>query len=181
MPAKPVKFLRGDVARRRITDAIGRLPARRSAQAALFALTGAFVLAAPSPAQADLKLCNTTSSRIGVVIGYKDDKGWTSEGWWNIPSNVCWTLIKGDLVARYYYVHAIDYDRPGVWDRNEQQVASKSEFYMCTEDKAFVIRGAGRCEDRGFNRTRFFEVDTKDEKSWTITLQDKVEQRAKNQ
>ncbi len=145
------------------------------------ALMGAFVCVAPAPALADLKLCNTTSSRIGVVIGYKDDQGWTSEGWWNIPSNVCWTLIKGDLVARYYYVHAIDYDHPGVWDRNEQLASSGSEFFMCTEDKAFVIRGSARCESRGFNRTRFFEVDTKDEKSWTITLQDKVEQRAKNQ
>lgn len=151
---------------------------RRLATCALSAL---LLLAGAPSAYADLKLCNTTSSRIGVVIGYKDDKGWTSEGWWNIPSNVCWTLIKGDLVARYYYVHAIDYDRPGVWDRNERNPASQSEFFMCTEDKSFVIRGAGQCEERGFNRTRFFEVDTKDEKSWTITLQDKVEKRAKNQ
>lgn len=134
-----------------------------------------------SPAQADLKLCNTTVSRVGVVIGYKGKEGWVSEGWWSIPSSVCWTLIKGDLIARFYYVHAIDYDRPGVWDRNEEIAASKSEFYMCTEDKAFEIRGTSRCEARGFNRTRFFEVDTGDEKSWTITLQDKVEQRAKNQ
>ena len=147
----------------------------------LLALAALGVFFASSPAYADLKLCNTTSSRIGVVIGYKDSTGWTSEGWWNIPSNVCWTLIKGDLVARYYYVHAIDYDRPGVWDRNEQIPAKNSEFFMCTEDKAFEIRGTSRCETRGFNRTRFFEIDTKDEKSWTITLQDKVEQRAKNQ
>ncbi|MHA1165878.1 MAG: DUF1036 domain-containing protein, partial [Alphaproteobacteria bacterium] len=55
-----------------------------------FAITGVFLTASPSPAVADLKLCNTTSSRIGVVIGYKDTTGWTSEGWWNIPSNVCW-------------------------------------------------------------------------------------------
>lgn len=143
------------------------------------AIMGALFTA--SSASADLKLCNTTSSRIGVVIGYKDTKGWTSEGWWNIPSSVCWTLIKGDLVARYYYVHAIDYDRPGVWDRNEQIPAKNSEFFMCTEDKAFEIRGTSRCETRGFNRTRFFEIDTKDEKNWTITLQDKVEQRVKNQ
>lgn len=139
------------------------------------------MLLASSPALADLKLCNTTSSRIGVVIGYKDTTGWTSEGWWNIPSNVCWTLIKGTLVARYYYVHAVDYDRPGVWDRNEKVPASKTSFYMCTEDKSFEIRGTSRCEARGFIRTRFFEIDTKDEKNWTITLQDKVEQRAKNQ
>lgn len=147
----------------------------------LLALAALAILLAPSSAYADLKLCNTTTSRIGVVIGYKESTGWTSEGWWNIPSNVCWTLIKGDLVARYYYVHAIDYDRPGVWDRNEQIPAKNSEFFMCTEDKAFEIRGTSRCQTRGFNRTRFFEIDTKDEKSWTITLQDKVEQRAKTQ
>lgn len=146
----------------------------------LAGLSIVFFLASFAPAQADLKLCNTTSSRIGVVIGYKDDKGWTTEGWWNIPSNACWTLIKGSLVARYYYVHAIDYDRPGVWDRNENQPTSKSEFFMCTEDKSFVIRGAGQCEERGFNRTRFFEVDTQDEDNWTITLQDKVEKRVTN-
>jgi uncharacterized membrane protein len=52
---------------------------------------------------------------------------------------------------------------------------------MCTEDKSFEIRGTSRCAERGFNKTRFFEIDTKDEKSWTITLQDKVEQRAKSQ
>ncbi len=144
-----------------------------------FAIAG-MLLFAP-PAMADLKLCNTTSSRIGVVIGYKDTTGWTTEGWWNIPSNVCWTLIKGELVARFYYVHAVDYDRPGVWDRNEQSPESKSQYYMCTEDKSFEIRGTSRCVARGFNRTRFFEIDTGDEKSWTITLQDKVEQRAKKQ
>ena len=145
-------------------------------------LLAAAMLLGASPARADLKLCNTTSSRVGVVIGYKGKDGWVSEGWWSIPSSVCWTLIKGDLVARFYYVHAIDYDRPGVWDRNEGIAASsKSEFYMCTEDKAFEIRGTPRCEERGFNRTRFFEVDTGDEKNWTITLQDKVVQKAKNQ
>ena len=49
------------------------------------------------------------------------------------------------------------------------------------EDKSFEIRGTSRCTERGFNKTRFFEIDTRDEKSWTITLQDKAEQRAKTQ
>ena len=181
MAIKIANISRRESAQSSMTKAITFPSIRLRKSGLALALAIAIGLFVPSPALADLKLCNTTSSRIGVVIGYKDDKGWTSEGWWNIPSNVCWTLIKGDLVARFYYVHAIDYDRPGVWDRNEQLVSSKSEFYMCTEDKAFVIRGAARCEERGFNRTRFFEVDSKDEKSWTITLQDKVEQRAKNQ
>ena len=164
-----------------ITDILSGTIARTAFRPSMWACAILWPLITASSAWADLKLCNTTSSRVGVVIGYKDAEGWTSEGWWNIPSSVCWTLIKGDLVARYYYVHAVDYDRPGVWDRNEQIPVKNSEFFMCTEDKAFEIRGTSRCETRGFNRTRFFEIDTKDEKSWTITLQDKVEQRAKNQ
>jgi len=165
----------------RIARSVERRRGGAAAFCASLALAAAFLTIAPAHAHADLKLCNTTASRVGVVIGYKDDKGWTTEGWWNIPSNACWTLIKGTLVARYYYVHAIDYDRPGVWDRNETSSANGNEFFMCTEDKSFVIRGADRCEERGFNRTRFFEVDTKDEKTWTITLQDKVEKQAGTQ
>ena len=75
-------------------------------------------------AHADLKLCNTTTSRVGVAIGYKDDQGWVSEGWWNVASQTCEVLLKGTLVARYYYIHALDYDRGGEW-------AGKA--YMCTD------------------------------------------------
>jgi uncharacterized membrane protein len=64
-----------------------------------------FAMAASLPARADLKLCNNTASRIGVAIGYKDDKGWVSEGWWNVTSQTCEVLLKGPLVARFYYVH----------------------------------------------------------------------------
>ena len=49
-------------------------------------LAGAFLLASPAPAHADLKLCNSTASRIGIAIGYKDRTGWTTEGWWNVAS-----------------------------------------------------------------------------------------------
>ena len=175
MPVRLAKILFGGFDKTRVSGRFSRL------HCLPVGLLLAATLVGVSPAKADLKLCNTTSSRVGVVIGYKDEKGWISEGWWSIPSSVCWTLIKGDLIARYYYVHAIDYDRPGVWDRNEENPARKSEFYMCTEDKAFEIRGTSRCESRGFIKTRFFEVDTRSQKSWTITLQEKVEQRAKNQ
>ena len=70
---------------------------------------------APAPAHADLKLCNTTSSRVGVAIGYKDAEGWATEGWWNIASHTCETLLKGVLIGRFYYIHAVDYDRGGEW------------------------------------------------------------------
>src|SRR5665647_346085 len=77
-----------------------------------------------SPAHADLKLCNTTTSRVGVAIGYKDVEGWATEGWWNVASHTCETLLKGVLIARFYYIHAIDYDRGGEWG---------GALFMCTD------------------------------------------------
>jgi uncharacterized membrane protein len=117
-------------------------------------------------AHADLKLCNTTSSRIGVAIGYQDPSGWTTEGWWNISAQTCETLYKGTLSSRFYYIHAIDYDRGGEW-------AGKS--FMCTTDKAFTIRGVQDCSRRGYKSTGFFEVDTQEAKDWTIRLTDPSE------
>ena len=83
----------------------------RLAFGALAAAITAFPIAS---AWADFKLCNATSSRLGVAIGYQDDKGWATEGWWNIPSQSCETLLKV-MPSRYLYVHAVDYDRSGEW------------------------------------------------------------------
>ncbi len=115
------------------------------------------------PAHADLKLCNTTTSRVGVAIGYKDVEGWTTEGWWNVASHSCETLLKGVLIGRYYYIHAIDYDRGGEWS---------GTLYMCTDDKAYTIRDTKECVKRGYKRTGFFEVDTGEERDWTVRLTD---------
>ena len=123
-----------------------------------------------APAHADLKLCNTTASRIGVAIGYQDPNGWTTEGWWNVAPRTCETLYKGTLSSRYYYVHAVDYDRGGEW-------AGKS--MMCTIDKTFTIRGVQDCGRRGYKGTGFFEVDTLEAKDWTIRLTDPSEGGAK--
>ena len=131
----------------------------------------AIALTAAAPQTfADLKLCNATASRVGVAIGYKNKDGWSTEGWWNVPSHTCETLLKGNLVARYYYVHAIDYDRGGEW-------AGKA--FMCTADKAFTIRGVLDCAKRGYRRSGFFEVDTVKENNWTVRLVDPGETTAK--
>lgn len=122
---------------------------------------GLFGLAAP--AHADLRLCNTTSSRVGVAIGYRDAQGWTTEGWWNIAPRACETLLRGTLAARFYYVHAIDYDKGGEWT---------GKSVMCTRNKEFTIRGIEDCLARGFDRAGYFEVDTGEQKSWTIQLTD---------
>jgi uncharacterized membrane protein len=120
-------------------------------------------------AKADFRLCNNTSSRVGIALGYKDAEGWTTEGWWNISSRSCETLLKGALVARYYYIYALDYDRGGEWS---------GQAFMCSRDKEFTIKGTENCLARGFDRTGFFEVDTGEQRAWTVQLTNANEQPA---
>lgn len=114
-------------------------------------------------ARADLTFCNATQSRVGVSIGYQDADGWATEGWWNIASQACETLLKGAVPSRFIYVHAVDYDRGGEWAGTN---------FMCTGDKSFAIRGVQDCPKRGYKRTGFFEVDTGEAQEWTVRLTD---------
>ena len=132
---------------------------------ALLAIAG--LMASAVPAAADFRLCNNTSSRVGIAIGYKDKDGWTTEGWWNLASRSCETLLRGTLVARFYYIYAVDYDRGGEWS---------GQAFMCTRDKEFTVRGTEDCLARGYDRTGFFEVDTSEQQSWTVQLTDANEQ-----
>lgn len=108
-----------------------------------------------------LRLCNKTGSRVGVAIGYRESRQWITEGWWNVARGTCETLVKGPLVSRFYYVYAIDYDQGGVWG---------GKAAMCTRDKMFTIQGIEDCVARGYERSGFFEVDTGEQRSWTVQL-----------
>jgi uncharacterized membrane protein len=141
-----------------------KAPAVRNGVA--FALALALILSA-RPTAADFRLCNNTGSRVGISIGYKDNEGWTTEGWWNLSARSCETLVRGSLVSRFYYVYGVDYDRGGEWS---------GKAYLCTRDKEFTIRGIEDCLARGFDRTGFFEVDTGEQRSWTVQLTDSTEQ-----
>src|ERR1700674_4836546 len=133
------------------------------------ALALAFLCLWNSSAAADFRLCNNTSSRVGIALGYKDAEGWTTEGWWNVSSRSCETLLRGTLVARYYYIYALDYDRGGEWS---------GQAFMCSRDKEFTIKGTENCLARGFDRTGFFEVDTGEQRAWTVQLTESNEQPA---
>jgi uncharacterized membrane protein len=125
------------------------------------------LMAGTAPAWADFRLCNNTGSRVGVALGYKDGQGWMTEGWWNVAPRSCDTLLRGALVARYYYIYAVDYDRGGEWS---------GHAFMCSREKEFTIRGIGNCLARGYDRTGYFEVDTGEQRSWTVQLTDSAEQ-----
>lgn len=134
-------------------------------------LTGALAVGglalAGGQAKADLRMCNSTPSRVGVAIGYNNGKEWVSEGWWNVEANSCEILLEGPLVARFYYFYAIDYDQGGEWSGTD---------YMCTADKVFLIREINRCEERGYHRNGFMEVDTGENTSWTVRLTEPTRQ-----
>ena len=129
----------------------------------LAALAAGAAVAMPGAARAELRICNQTPSRVGVAVGYRDDRGWVTEGWWNMTPGNCETLLRGALQARFYYIHAIDYDRGGEWG---------GRHFMCTHQRAFTIRDTGDCQQRGYERTGFFEVDTGDIVTWTVDLTD---------
>ncbi|WP_438344803.1 DUF1036 domain-containing protein [Methylorubrum populi] len=119
--------------------------------------------ALPLPALADLRLCNQTASKVGVTLGYRDAQGWVTEGWWDLKPRSCETLLRGSLAAQFYYVYAMDYTRGGEWS---------GRAMMCTRDTAFTIRGVEDCLARGFDRNGFIEVDTGQQRNWTIQLSD---------
>jgi uncharacterized membrane protein len=134
------------------------------------AVAACLICALMKSAAADFRLCNSTGSRVGVAIGYRDAEGWTTQGWWNLPSRVCETMLKGNLAARYYYIYAVDYDRGGQW---------MGQAHLCTRDHAFTIRGANECLARGYDSTGFFEVDTREQRAWTVQLIESSEQLPK--
>ena len=134
---------------------------------ALIATAAGALILSGANAHADFRLCNNTGARVGVALGYKDAEGWTTEGWWNISSRSCETLLRGSLVARFYYIYAVDYDSGGEWS---------GQAFMCTREKEFTIRGTDDCLARGYDRTGFFEVDTGDQPSWTVQLTESADQ-----
>jgi uncharacterized membrane protein len=118
-------------------------------------------------AMAGFRVCNTTTSRVGVAVGYIDGDVWTTEGWWNIAANDCSTIISGPLETRYYYLYAVDADRGGAWTGNS---------YMCTRDLMFTIRGIEDCVARGYDRSGFVEIDTNLQPQWLVYLSEENRQ-----
>jgi len=114
-----------------------------------------------APAKADLRVCNETANMVSVALGYRADRGWMSEGWWQAPPGDCRVLYQGTLERRFYYIYAVDDVGGGAWD---------GSVFMCTRDETFTIFGVEDCLARGYERTGFFEIDTQSRTDWTLQL-----------
>ncbi|MEI9930083.1 MAG: DUF1036 domain-containing protein [Rhizomicrobium sp.] len=107
-------------------------------------------------------MCNKGKFPARVALGRFDGKNWSSEGWWTIAPKNCASVIKTQLDARYYYLYGTD-TASGVWD---------GETSFCTASAAkFSISGRADCTKRGYDRKRFFQVDTEDNLNKVVPLQ----------
>jgi uncharacterized membrane protein len=127
------------------------------------------LMCAGDDAKADLRVCNLTPSKVGLAVGYREAQEWLTEGWINLKPNSCEVVLKGILNHRYYYIHAVDYDRGGGWS---------GRAFLCTSEREFTVRGAENCLARGFDRTGFLEIDTGEQKQWTVQLSEAGRQPA---
>lgn len=137
-------------------------PREIRAQMRIPPLALAFLLAA-APAYAGFKVCNETSHAAGIALGHNDGHSWRSKGWWRLKPKSCATLLKGDLISRYYYLYVVHADVGGGW---------KGDRYFCVLESSFDIEGRGACEARGYRSAGFFQVDTGERKDWTTYLSD---------
>jgi uncharacterized membrane protein len=119
-------------------------------------------LAIATPAVAGLKVCNKGKFPARVALGFFNGKAWASEGWWNIAPTACADVVKTPLNARYYYLYGTD-TNSGAWDGGTN---------FCTASAAkFAIQGRADCVARGYDRNRFFQVDTEDNLNKVVPLQ----------
>jgi uncharacterized membrane protein len=108
---------------------------------------------ATSPALAGLSVCNKGKLSARVALGRFDGRDWRSEGWWIVAPGKCAELIQKSLDARYYYLYGTD-NAAGVWDGG-------TAFCTAPTPK-FTIVGRADCSRRGYDRKRFFQIDTGD-------------------
>lgn len=98
---------------------------------------------APNPAtaaDAGLRICNRSSERGVLALGYLDGGTWVSDGWRQLERDDCLTVATGIAGNRYYY-YAMG-ERGGAWG---------GDYVLCVDPQsAFRVEGVAECEARGY-------------------------------
>ena len=127
----------------------------------LFTL-GTALLGSNTSASANFTVCNPTQEAVAVAIGYSDGTVWISEGWWAVSPQDCAVILQGELTAQYYYVRA---------QNGTNTISWGGSATLCVLREAFVIKGRTNCTQRGYQETRFRQVDTGEAKQWDLLLE----------
>jgi uncharacterized membrane protein len=110
---------------------------------------------------ADLEICNGGSKALSAAIGYRDDSGWATEGWWNLPVGECQRLLVGAVPSRFVYLRVLA-------GSNKTLVAGSNK--MCARDQTFAIRGVKECEGSQAAAVGFAEIDTGQADGWIMCV-----------
>jgi uncharacterized membrane protein len=109
----------------------------------LCAVIAATLLALPSPASADLRLCNRTSYILDLALGLEDKGSAASRGWFRIEPGQCRIVLQGAIEAEHLYVHA---RALALYGSSPPSQAAHAD--LCVADGNFVIAGARSCVAR---------------------------------
>lgn len=122
-----------------------------------------------SSAQAAFLFCNETETAIEAAFGTRDDGRWISEGWWQIQPGQCARVLSKPLTQRFYFYYARALALPGKDGKPPMVWSGKYSF--CTDSKAFKIEGDSKCEERGYRKQGFQDIDVGPrQKDYTLTF-----------
>ena len=113
-----------------------------------YIFTAIALLATTATAQAELRICNETADTQGISIGYLDGDTPVSEGWWNLDTNECATVIREPLQEDFYFLRAEIAGGPFTGEGH----------FFCTTPEEYTIRGADSCDARGYDSEDFIAI-----------------------
>ena len=110
-----------------------------------------------SKAEAAMVYCNHTNGAIEAAFGYREGEIWFSEGWWQIEPGQCARIYKEPLTQRFYFYFARSLAKPLA--EGKKPVVWAGKYAFCIDNKAFRVEGDQNCEQRGYQRQGFQEID----------------------
>src|SRR6185437_12921349 len=112
----------------------------RGSTCILAAASATVVLAAVTPAHAELTLCNRTSYMMEIAYGLEKRANVSTYGWFRVDPGQCRKILDTPLEADLVYVHARTSPVYG-----SAPLPQNGESRFCVRDTAFAISDARNC------------------------------------
>lgn len=108
-----------------------------------------------NPAKADLHVCNKSSHKAYIAVGYGEGKDvWRSEGWYEIAPGNCSSVYQGDVSGSFFYLYGASGDeRTAIWSGDRS-------FCVHPTNKFDYRSKADGCGRGGSEMRSFWEVKT---------------------
>jgi len=131
-------------------------------------------MAFATPAFADFNVCNRSTSRVDVAVGYNNpQRGWISVGWYVIEPGACHRALTGSVADDDVYVYAMANDGRFWSARNDQRGG-----WFCVQNRRFEVslddvqqNNVINCDGVGRAR-QFIRVNTNGNENFRFNLDD---------